>query len=313
MQKLFYRLTTNELTVYLADGTIAKWSINDPAFDTALDMCKQNNYVRIQEMANPIKTLFNPSSKVRVIKDTLSINDVDYDTGNNKLFGIIKTLVNRKFVETQNVSNIKPLIKRIVANPYINAAEELFDFFLTNDFEITEDGCILAYKGVDNDYTSRNNFLNPINQWVYEPNFDTNRNNTCSTGLHFCGKEYLIKHFSKPKYLLIKVQPEDVVSIPTDCGHAKGRAVKYFIVAEMPKETFIKNIDTEALAKANNVSEPVKTIPKNTERTTETFADRNAETYHWYTLHKDIDTVAKIMEISPETVKRNLRRYKNNK
>ena len=312
MQKLFYRLTTNELTVYLADGTTAKWNVNDPAFDTALDLCKQNNYVRIQEMANPIKTLFNPQSKVEVSEDRLSVNNINYDTTSNKLFGIIKALLDRKFIKTQNISNIKPLIKRIAANPYINAAEELLDFFLVNDFEITEDGCILAYKGVDLDYKSRGGFLNPIGQWVYEPNFDTNRNNTCSTGLHFCGKDYLTNYFRKPKYLLIKVQPEDVVSIPTDCGHAKGRAVKYFIVGEMPKETMIKHIDTEALAKANNVSEPVKTIPKNKERT-KTFADRNAETYHWYTLHKNIDAVARIMEISHETVKRNLRRYKNGK
>lgn len=39
-------------------------------------------------------------------------------------------------------------------NPYINAVEEIYEYCLAKDFEITEDGCLLAYKNVNNDYGS---------------------------------------------------------------------------------------------------------------------------------------------------------------
>lgn len=61
---------------------------------------------------------------------------------------------------------------------------------------------------------------------------DDKRDNTCSEGLHFCSHQYL-KSFSGGKTVLVKINPADVVSIPSDYNNTKGRACKYVVVSEL--------------------------------------------------------------------------------
>jgi hypothetical protein len=63
---------------------------------------------------------------------------------------------------------------------------------------------------------------------------DDNKDQTCSTGLHFCGLSYL-DHFggSDSRTVIVKIDPADVVSIPSDYNGAKGRACRYEVIGEM--------------------------------------------------------------------------------
>jgi hypothetical protein len=63
---------------------------------------------------------------------------------------------------------------------------------------------------------------------------DDNKDQTCSTGLHFCGLSYL-DHFggSDSRVVIVKIDPADVVSIPSDYNGAKGRACRYEVIGEM--------------------------------------------------------------------------------
>jgi hypothetical protein len=61
---------------------------------------------------------------------------------------------------------------------------------------------------------------------------DDNRDRTCSAGLHFCSQSYLT-HFGGEKIVIVKINPKDVVSIPSDYNDAKGRACRYEVVGEM--------------------------------------------------------------------------------
>ena len=79
---------------------------------------------------------------------------------------------------------------------------------------------------------------------------DDNQNNTCSSGLHFCSKEYL-SHFggSDSRTMIVKINPADVVSIPTDYNNSKGRACKYVVVGELgvdPDEAFTDSVQDNA-------------------------------------------------------------------
>ena len=84
---------------------------------------------------------------------------------------------------------------------------------------------------------------------------DDNMHNTCSTGLHFCSKEYL-DHFGKvrdgkkkDRVVILKINPADVVSIPADYNSTKGRACRYEVIGELgvhPDQAFIAPVQAEA-------------------------------------------------------------------
>jgi hypothetical protein len=55
---------------------------------------------------------------------------------------------------------------------------------------------------------------------------------TCSAGLHFCSEGYL-RNFGGARVMILKINPRDVVSIPTDYDNSKGRACRYEVVGEV--------------------------------------------------------------------------------
>lgn len=135
-------------------------------------------------------------------------------------------------------------VDNLYSNPADHAREELYLWLEKADLPITEDGHFLAYKKVDNDlkdiYT--HTFDNSPGQVVTMPGgrpaVDPVRDNTCSRGLHFCSKEYLPSYgvdYSS-RVVLVKINPADVVSIPSDYSNTKGRTWKYEVLSEVAKE-----------------------------------------------------------------------------
>jgi hypothetical protein len=97
---------------------------------------------------------------------------------------------------------------------------------------------------------------------------DDNKDQTCSTGLHFCSQDYL-PHFGNgydSRVVILKINPADVVSIPSDYNNAKGRACKYEVVGEIGNDgdkidnAFNKPVQSNA---SNNIAKPV--VPVTTE------------------------------------------------
>ena len=164
---------------------------------------------------------------------------------------------------------VEPLIlfmENLMQNPSKRAVEELYGFMEKGNLPLTPDGYFLAYKKVRADFLDIHSGTMsnaPGNVVEMERNdVDDNMNNTCSTGLHFCSKEYL-NHFggSDSRTVILKINPKDVVSIPADYNSTKGRACRYEVLGELgvhPDEAFIapvqveaaQSTDTEALIKA---------------------------------------------------------------
>jgi acyl carrier protein/predicted DNA-binding protein YlxM (UPF0122 family) len=162
----------------------------------------------------------------------------------------VKNAVSERILEmVMDDWDFNPLL-RFLENSYANpapwAVNELFLFLETNKLPITEDGCFLAYKVVNHDYTDcyTSKIDNSIGQVVTmeRQSVDAVRDRTCSYGLHFCSYEY-IKSFSswyndkKPRLMLVKINPVDVVSIPSDYSNTKGRCCKYEVIDEVDINT----------------------------------------------------------------------------
>lgn len=136
-----------------------------------------------------------------------------------------------------DVSHMVAFLNNLLDNPSYRAVNELYGFLEETDLPFTEDGCFIAYKLVRNDYTDHytGTFDNSVGA---VPEMDRNEVNddkdqTCSAGLHFCSQKYLGQYYSHGRTMIVKVNPRDVVSIPSDYNNAKGRACKYEIIGEI--------------------------------------------------------------------------------
>lgn len=144
-------------------------------------------------------------------------------------------------------------LKNLYQNPSKVAIDELFLFLEQSELPITSDGYFIAYKVVREDYLDIHSGTmdNSVGNLLEMPRFDVddNRNNTCSSGLHFCSKAYLTKFGSgrqeTDRCLLLKINPADVVSIPADYNNAKGRTCRYEVVGEVEKQNWRQELSVQ--------------------------------------------------------------------
>lgn len=129
--------------------------------------------------------------------------------------------------------------KNVFANPDTRARDELYLWLEKSNLPITPDGHFWAFKKVRKDFKDiyTGTMDNSPGTVVSMPreDVDPNRDRTCSQGLHFCSKDYL-PHFGtkgSDTVVLVKVNPADVVSIPSDYDNAKGRTWRYEVVKEV--------------------------------------------------------------------------------
>lgn len=136
----------------------------------------------------------------------------------------------------------QPMIKflgNILENPSNRAVQELYSFLEHKNLPITEDGCFLAYKAVKKNYMDKysGTIDNSVGQSVtmQRRKVDDNCNNGCSDGLHVGALDYVESYRNEgneDKVVIVKVNPQDVVSVPTDSECQKVRCCSYEVVAD---------------------------------------------------------------------------------
>lgn len=138
--------------------------------------------------------------------------------------------------------NVKPYMRfmeKLQENPSKRAVNELFGFIQRYKLVIDEDGDILAYKKVQENWFDLhtgtiNNFIGLVVK-IPRNMVDDDFGLLCSEGLHCCAFDYLQSYSSahNNRVILIKIHPKDVVSIPTDDA-AKMRICEYLVLREIP-------------------------------------------------------------------------------
>lgn len=130
-------------------------------------------------------------------------------------------------------------------NPSDHAVIELFDFMENKNMPITGDGCFLAYKAVREDYKdiysgTFNNSVGSVCE-VVRSKVDSNRDNGCGAGLHvgaidyaksYGGIDFDSDNDGGNRLMICKVNPRDVVSVPSDHKFQKLRTCRYEVVSE---------------------------------------------------------------------------------
>ena len=165
------------------------------------------------------------------------------------------TLASRLIQMYQDGFSIEPMInfmENLMQNPSKRAVTELYGFLEKGALPITPDGHFLAYKKVRDNYLdchsgTMDNSVGKIVE-MERNEVDDDKDRTCSTGLHFCSQSYL-SCFSGERTMILKINPRDVVSIPSDYNDAKGRACRYEVIGELgvrPEDAFTEVVQDNA-------------------------------------------------------------------
>lgn len=170
-------------------------------------------------------------------KLTLQGNQLYY--GENVVRGILGKRILEMIKLGHDCRPLESFLENLLQNPSSRAVEELYGFMEVSQLPITDDGHFLAYKSVRQDFTDHHTGTmdNSVGSIVsMERNLvDENKDRTCSYGLHFAAHEYAKGFGSGGRMVILKINPKDVVAIPSDYQNMKGRACRYEILEEVER------------------------------------------------------------------------------
>ena len=150
----------------------------------------------------------------------------------------------------------KPMLaylNRLYQNVSNRAVMESYDWCSHKGLPITPDGCLVGYKGVavysgadttdkmgrplQNgdlvDRYTRNSFRNNVADecGMNRRKVSDDCTQGCAAGLHVGTYEYASSWAGDAgKVIIVKFDPADIVSVPTDCEHQKMRVSKYTVI-----------------------------------------------------------------------------------
>lgn len=198
--------------------------------------------------------------------ETKSINPIDINTvegfalkddgsvwyGKEKLPAVLAEKVQSIADDGLPLDNFEKFWANLRLNPSSQSVLELYDFLAYKELPITEDGCFIAYKGVNEEYWSihgntetqvlrgqvdvNGRIYNGVGEEIEVLRRDVNddRNVHCSWGLHVGSLDYASSFASH--IVIVKVNPKDVVSVPTDHSCQKCRVCAYTVVDDFESE-----------------------------------------------------------------------------
>lgn len=238
--------TSKSLTLVIENNQHTLNAETHPNFDKILDAVRAGDTERVRELVDLTRAVANYSNGFLEVRE----GDVYWDGRpfHNALTSRLLEMLKQEFP-------VEPLVEflhNLKQNPSKRAVDELYGFLEQNTLPITPDGHFLAYKKVRDNYFDIHSGTmdNSVGKIVEMPRneVDEDKDRTCSSGLHFCSLAYL-PHFgwgSDNRVVIVKINPRDVVSIPSDYDNAKGRACRYEVVGEHKVEDGRDRDQTEA-------------------------------------------------------------------
>lgn len=235
--QLNFTISKKSITLFL-DGDIFTVSAENANYPLLADELKKPKEERDFDLIRDLGSIKKMLQRLEIGRVVVTENEVLYDgvAVNSYLANRILELLAEGF----DVSIWAKFMENAFNNPEEFARDELFGWLENAQMPITEDGCFIAFKKVRGDYMDchTGKFDNSVGSYLEMDRelCNKDRNHTCSTGFHFCSKEYL-PNFGGERVMIVKVNPADVTSIPVDYNLAKGRCCRYEVIGELTSES----------------------------------------------------------------------------
>jgi len=173
--------------------------------------------------------------------------------GDNLIYNgtIVHNVLTQRIVQMiHNGDEATPMLNFLVNlmdNPSEGSIDQLYTFLEHENLPITEDGCFLAYKAINRDYTDKytGTISNKVGDKVKMPYEEVTADPAkhCSSGLH-CGSIDYVRNYGNfqtdennehtgDRLVTVKVNPSAVVSVPEDSDRQKVRVYRYVVHEEI--------------------------------------------------------------------------------
>lgn len=184
------------------------------------------------------------------LSERVTVRDGKVTFDNEEANGILPDAILRALDEGADLAPLVNFYDKVMQNPQADSRESLYRWLEAEDFTITPNGNILAYKGVNpvdgddgvyessygghafvNDVEVNGKVRQSVGDVVTMPRSEVtfDPRTPCSAGLHV-GTDKYARSFATTT-LLVEVNPRDVVSVPTDYSNQKVRVCRYKIVS----------------------------------------------------------------------------------
>ncbi len=241
------------------------------AYGKIVDALKAQDWDALREHVEPAKAIVNFG------RGYVAINGGNVSWKGQPFHNALATRMIEMYQDGFPIDPMVRFMENLMQNPSKRSVDQVYGFLEKNSLPITEDGYFLAYKKVRTDYLDiyTGTVDNSIGQVVQMDRnlVDDNPESHCSTGLHFCSESYLNGFGGGgDPVMILKINPADVVSIPTDYNGAKGRCMRYEVVAQVngdPKDAFASVVNGEY--KSTTKLSPMSSWPFPTDEARETW------------------------------------------
>ena len=243
------------LTIFHPDGPITV-ADDHPQFEEILAAARQGDAEEARRLADLSVTV---AERFLPLTERVAVaNGRVYFDGDEVHNALSKHIVRCLDEDSDDWIPLVRFMENLAANPESHSREQLYEWLDRRDFTITEDGCFIGYKGVKlidgvpcsirsgpavvDGEPVNGNVPNAVGSIVTMPRSNVQHDPSigCHSGLHVGSWEYA-KSFALGAILRVKVNPRDVVSVPTDSNWAKVRTCRYEVqeIIDRPVPTAI--------------------------------------------------------------------------
>lgn len=210
-------------------------------YQSIIEAIKADDEDQVRELLDENQVL-NSVSNGRV---TVTGNTVLLD-GRELHSAEAKKLVDLVSEGATNIDRWFRFIEKLYNNPSYHCREQAYNFIAHTGMPMTENGNLIGYKGVRDDYKDKysGKFDNSVGQVLRmsRTDVDDNPNNGCSAGFHVGSHDYADSWAgSDGRLMIVEYSPTDIVSVPDESGYGKLRVCEYKVIAESTNRSKLNN------------------------------------------------------------------------
>ena len=232
-----YIATPTSLVIVYTDGTTAPVLKDNPLFNRVKDIIAKRDWSAIPAIMDAVARIKKATNGMFYTDEhgqVIHAGEVMPSALSKRVLQFVDNLI--------DTTSLTKFWENLVKNPSESSKRELYDFLEANDVAITEDGCFIGYRRITSDfkdfYTGKIDNSIGAKPYMDRSLCNPNRNETCSRGLHIAAFRYAKEdyHAGEGQLIEVKVNPEDVVTVPPDYNQMKMRVCRYEVLSVIEKQ-----------------------------------------------------------------------------